>query len=116
MSWFLAVLQKYAVFSGRARRQEYWMYVLFYAIFSVAANIIDAILGTYLIVPLFSLALLVPTLAVAVRRLHDIGKSGPWIFISLIPLIGSIWLLILLAKEGDHGSNNYGSDPKESSF
>ncbi len=116
MSWFLAVIQKYAVFSGRARRKEYWMFFLFYFIFNVAANIIDGILGTYLIVPLLSLALLVPNLAVAVRRLHDIGKAGTWIFIAFIPVIGAIWLIILLAKEGDRGSNNYGEDPKEGSL
>lgn len=115
MSWFLAVVQKYAVFSGRARRKEYWMFVLFYAIFSFAAGLLDGLLGTgYLIAPIFQLALLVPTLAVAVRRLHDIDKSGAWIFISLVPLVGQIWLLILLATEGTRGDNNYGSDPKGS--
>ncbi|NLK86130.1 MAG: DUF805 domain-containing protein [Clostridiaceae bacterium] len=112
MSWFLAVVQKYAVFQGRARRKEYWMFILFYIIFAAAASIIDSIIGTYLISPILSLALLVPSLAVLVRRLHDIGKSGAWFFISLIPLIGSIWLLILLATEGTRGDNQYGPDPK----
>ncbi len=112
MSWFLAAIQKYATFSGRARRKEYWMFVLFSVIFSIAASIIDAILGTMLISILYCLAIIVPSLAASVRRLHDIGKSGAWIFISLIPFIGSIWLLILLAKEGVRGDNQYGPDPK----
>lgn len=112
MNWFLGVIQKYAVFSGRARRKEYWMFVLFNFIFAAAASIIDSILGTYLISPLYSLAVFVPSLAVSVRRLHDIGKSGAWIFISLIPLAGPIWLLILLATEGNRGDNQYGPDPK----
>lgn len=114
MSWFLAVVQKYAVFQGRARRKEFWMFVLFYAIFGFVAGILDGILGTYLIVPLLSLAMIVPYLAVTVRRLHDIDKSGAWFFIAFIPVIGGIWLLILLATEGTRGDNNYGSDPKGS--
>ena len=114
MNWFVGALQKYATFSGRARRQEFWMFMLFYVIFAVAAGVLDAILGTAFVSGLYSVALLVPYLAVAVRRLHDIDKSGAWIFISLIPIIGSIWFLILLATEGTRGSNNYGEDPKGS--
>ncbi len=112
MSWFLAVVQKYAVFSGRARRKEYWMFVLFNMIFAAAAALIDSIIKTRLIYPIYTLAVFVPNLAVMFRRLHDIGKSGAWILISLIPLAGPIWLLILLATEGPRGDNQYGSDPK----
>jgi uncharacterized membrane protein YhaH (DUF805 family) len=61
---------------------------------------------------LYSLAVLVPSIAVGVRRMHDIGKSGWWLLISLIPLIGAIWLIVLLATEGNQGSNQYGADPK----
>ena len=88
--------------------------MLFYVIFAVAAVVLDSILKTAFISRLYSAALIVPYLAVMVRRLHDIDKSGAWIFISLIPIIGSIWLLILLATEGTRGSNNYGGDPKGS--
>jgi uncharacterized membrane protein YhaH (DUF805 family) len=120
MSWYLAVLKKYAVFSGRARRKEYWMFVLFNIIFSVVAIMLDNVLGTAskdlgygVIYGLYVLAVLLPGLAVTVRRLHDVGKSGWWIFISLIPLIGSIWLLVLLATDGQPGENKWGVNPKE---
>ena len=120
MNWYITVLKKYAVFSGRARRKEYWMFVLFNIIFSIAAIILDNLLGTAsnelgygIIYGLYSLAILIPTLAVAVRRLHDIGKSGWWIFISLVPIVGSIWLLVLLATDSLPGENQYGPNPKE---
>jgi len=98
MNWYLKVLKNYAVFRGRARRKEYWMFVLFNIIFSIVAMILDNVFGTAiedigygLIYILYVLAILIPGLAVAVRRLHDVGKSGWMIFISLIPLIGTIW-------------------------
>jgi uncharacterized membrane protein YhaH (DUF805 family) len=119
MSWYTAVLKKYAVFSGRARRKEYWMFVLFNVIFSFAAIILDLVLfsknnsQTRIFSTLYSLAVLVPSIAVGVRRLHDIGKSGWWFFISLIPLIGSIWLLVLFVTDSQPGTNKYGPNPKE---
>ena len=122
MSWYLAVLKKYAVFSGRARRKEFWMFALFNAIFSVVAAILDYVLGFAgeeglgLISALYSLALFIPGLAVQVRRLHDVGKSGWWIFISLIPIIGAIWLLILSVTDSEPGENRYGPNPKESAL
>jgi uncharacterized membrane protein YhaH (DUF805 family) len=119
MSWYISVLKKYAVFSGRARRKEFWMFVLFNIIFSIVATLLDRVLGTRVgemgngwISILYSLAVLIPSLAVAVRRLHDIGKSGWWLLISLIPLIGAIWLLILYIKDGQPGDNQYGPNPK----
>jgi uncharacterized membrane protein YhaH (DUF805 family) len=121
MSWYLTALKKYAVFSGRARRKEYWMFTLFNIIFLIVAMILDNVLGTTIgdigygyIYLLYGLAVIIPSLAVLVRRLHDIGKSGWWIFISLIPLIGSIWLLILLVTDSKPGENQYGPNPKES--
>ena len=120
MSWCLSVLKKYAVFSGRARRKEYWMFILFNMIFAFAAVIIDNVVGTAfdgisygLFYTLYVLAILVPSIAVIVRRLHDVGKSGAWFFIAFIPLIGGIWLLILLCTEGTQGVNGYGVNPKE---
>ena len=116
MEWFLkAVRDNYANFNGRAGVKEYWMFVLFYFIFSIVASVIDSILGTgFVISGLYSLALIVPSLAAAVRRLHDIGKSGIWILVGFIPLIGWIWLIILLIKQGDPGPNMYGPPPTSS--
>jgi uncharacterized membrane protein YhaH (DUF805 family) len=120
MSWYLAVLKKYAVFSGRARRKEFWMFVLFNVIFSLVAALLDRLLGTRVgetgsgwISILYSLAVLIPSLAVAIRRLHDVGKSGWWLLISLVPLIGAIWLLVLYIRDGQPGENQYGPNPKE---
>lgn len=113
-------MQNYAVFSGRARRKEFWMFTLFNAIFVFIAVILDNATGLnfygesygsiYLI---YNLAVLIPTIAVSVRRLHDIDKSGYFLFIGLIPLIGAVWLLILFAKDGEPNLNEYGVNPKE---
>lgn len=118
MTWYLTVLKKYAVFSGRARRKEFWMFTLFNIIFAVVAVVLDNVLGTAseglgygLIYGLYSLAVLIPSLAVTVRRLHDVGKSGWWILISLVPLVG-LWLLVLLATDSQPGENKYGLNPK----
>jgi len=120
MNWYLQVLRNYAVFSGRARRKEYWMFALFNIIFLVVALVIDNVIGTTikglpygLFYCLYGLAVLIPGLAVAVRRLHDVGKSGWFIFICLIPIVGAIWLLVLYCTEGDAGQNEYGTNPKE---
>ncbi len=117
MNWYLKVLKQYADFGGRARRQEFWMFVLFNIIVSFILGLVDGILGfdSYglgLLSGLYLLAILVPGLAVSVRRLHDIGKSGWMILVGLIPLIGIIWLLILYVQEGNSGENKYGQDPK----
>jgi uncharacterized membrane protein YhaH (DUF805 family) len=121
MNWYIQVLKKYAVFSGRARRKEYWMFVLFNIIFLIVAVILDNILGTAiedvgygLFYIVYSLAVLIPAIAVGVRRLHDTDRSGWWLLISLIPIIGGIWLIVLLATAGTAGENNYGADPKAS--
>jgi len=120
MNWYLKVLKNYAVFSGRARRKEYWMFVLFNMIFAIVAIILDNILGTAiegigygLFYILYCLAVLIPSFAVFVRRLHDTGKSGWFFFIGLIPIIGIIWLLVLMCTDGNAGENEYGADPKE---
>ena len=119
MKWYLTVLKKYAVFGGRARRKEYWTFLLFNMIFAIVAMILDNVfgianedLGYGLIYDLYVLAVFIPGWAVAVRRLHDIGKSGWWLFISLIPLIGAIWLLVLLCTDSQPGENQYGENPK----
>ena len=126
MNWYLTVLRNYAVFSGRARRKEYWMFALFNIIFLIVAVIIDNILGTKFemngitlpygyVYTLYTLSILVPGLAVMVRRLHDVGRSGWFFFIAFIPLAGPIWLLVVLCTDSDRGVNNYGPNPKEGS-
>ena len=120
MEWYLKVVRdNYANFEGRARRQEYWMFVLFNFLFIVAIALVSGVLAGLLDAPgfmflyiIYVLAVFIPSLAVAVRRLHDVGKSGWFYLISLIPLIGGIWLLILFVTEGDKGPNQYGPDPK----
>lgn len=120
MSWYLEALKKYAVFSGRARRMEYWYFVLFNIIVATVLALIDTLLGTTtgvssfgILSGIYSLAVLIPTLAVTVRRLHDIDRTGWWILINLIPLIGTIVLLVFALTPGTPGSNRYGPDPKQ---
>ena len=120
MNWYLKVLKQYADFSRRARRKEYWMFVLFNMIFAIVAAILDNVLGIAMegtgygpLYGIYALAVLIPGLAVAVRRLHDVGKSGWMILITLIPLIGAIWLLVLLVTDSNLGENQYGQNPKE---
>ncbi|MFC5468225.1 DUF805 domain-containing protein [Cohnella suwonensis] len=112
MEWYVKVLQNYAVFQGRARRKEYWMFVLVNVIISIVLGIVEAIVGVdSLLSGLYSLAIIVPSLAVGARRLHDIGKSGWWQLIGLIPIIGLIILLIFYCTDSV-GDNQYGPNPK----
>ncbi len=115
MSWYLSVWKKYATFSGRARRKEFWMFALLNLVILVVLNVLPAMTEVTELAYLYfayALAVLLPGLAVTVRRLHDIGKSGWWYFIALVPFVGAIWLLVLLASEGQKESNAYGWDPK----
>ncbi|MDR6554738.1 DUF805 domain-containing protein [Paenibacillus qinlingensis] len=113
MEWYFKVLSNYVGFQGRARRKEYWMFVLINIIISIALGIIEAIIGTNQVLSfIYSLAILLPSLAVAFRRLHDTGKSGWWLLISLIPLIGSIILLVFFCQDSDADDNQYGPNPK----
>lgn len=115
--WYLKCVKgHYADFEGRARRTEYWMFFLVNVIIAVVIGIIAAAVHFETLSTLYSLAVLVPGIAVGVRRLHDTGRTGWWLLISLLPLIGWIWIIILLATNGDQGSNQYGPDPKESSI
>ncbi|MCG9749484.1 DUF805 domain-containing protein [Vibrio brasiliensis] len=113
MSWYLVVLKKYAEFSGRARRKEYWMFFLFNLIFSFILAFVDAVLGTVFIGFIYALAVFIPSIAVTVRRLHDIGRTGWWVLIGLVPVIGFIVIFIFVATNGNEGSNEYGPNPKE---
>lgn len=113
MEWYLGVLKKYAEFSGRARRKEYWMFFLFNVLIAIALAVVEGMVGSPGVVGgLYSLAVLIPGIAVAVRRLHDTGRSGWWLLISLIPLIGTIVLIIFLVQEGAAEDNDFGANPK----
>ncbi|MEU4109686.1 MULTISPECIES: DUF805 domain-containing protein [unclassified Streptomyces] len=112
MHWYVDVLKKYAVFSGRARRQEYWMFTLFSLIISIVLTILDSALDIGFLSTIYGLAVLLPSLAVTVRRLHDTSRSGWWILITLIPLVGAIILIVFLASEGKPEANEYGPNPK----
>jgi uncharacterized membrane protein YhaH (DUF805 family) len=122
MNWYLNVLKKYAVFSGRARRKEYWMFFLFNLIIGIILLAIDKMTGSInettgmgILETIYSLAVLIPAIAVAVRRLHDTDRSGWWLLIALIPLIGAIILLVFMVQDGKPGQNRYGPNPKEAS-
>ena len=120
MQWFLGVLKKYAVFTGRARRAEYWYFVLFYVLILVGLSIVDGVTGMFdaargigVLSSLFALGTLVPTIAVTVRRLHDTDRSGWWILLNLVPLIGGIVILVFTCLDGTPGPNKYGPNPKD---
>jgi uncharacterized membrane protein YhaH (DUF805 family) len=118
LNWYLEVLKKYTVFDGRAGRAEYWYFVLFNVIVSIVLGILDGLLGTVssgarvgLFGGIYSLAVLCPSIGVGIRRLHDINRSGWWLLIGLIPLVGWIILIVWAARESDPGANQYGSGP-----
>lgn len=112
MEHFLSVVKQYANFNGRARRQEFWMYYLFYIIFYIGVAIIDRVLGLGFLGLIYMLALFVPTISVAARRLHDTGRTGWWQLIGIIPLIGVIVLIIFWVQDSHPGENQYGPNPK----
>ena len=102
--------KKYATFSGRARRSEYWYFFLFCMLVSAALGLIFK--SQSMISTLFTLATMVPSLAVSWRRMHDIGKAGAWSLIVLIPVVGLIIFLIWVCKNSEEGENEYGENPK----
>ncbi len=121
MHWYIDVLKKYAVFEGRARRKEYWMFFLFSVVIVTILTVIDEFMGLKFelggedlgfLSTLYYLGIAIPYLAVIVRRLHDTDRSGWWILISLIPLIGGIILLVFTIIVGTKGDNRFGPDPK----
>ncbi|MBP9591974.1 MAG: DUF805 domain-containing protein [Steroidobacteraceae bacterium] len=119
MNWYLEALRKYATFEGRARRKEYWFFILFNVLAVVVLGIIDVVLGTSskeaglgLLSGIYLLAVLLPALAVTVRRLHDTDRSGWWILIEFIPLIGGLVLLVFTLLDSTPGSNRFGPSPK----
>src|SRR5882672_1267864 len=113
MNYYVDVLKKYAVFEGRARRKEYWMFFLFNLIISIVIGIIEAMVGSPGVIgALYALAVLLPSIGVTVRRLHDTGRTGWWILVVLIPLVGWIVLLVFMVFDSQPGGNEYGPNPK----
>ncbi|HET8987462.1 MAG TPA: DUF805 domain-containing protein [Humibacillus sp.] len=120
MDWYLKVLKNYAGFSGRARRTEYWMFTLVNAVITIALFGLSQVfkggtLGTLFLVlyAAYAVGVLIPSLAVTWRRLHDTGRSGWWYLLNFIPLVGGIILIVFLATAGQVGTNAYGADPKQ---
>jgi len=118
MNWYMAVINKYADFSGRARRKEYWMFLLINILVSIAIGIIGTIIGdsrgliSVSLSGLYALFIFLPSLAVTVRRLHDTNRSGWWILIPLVPFFGAIILFIFTVLDSDPNTNTYGPNPK----
>lgn len=118
MNYFVECLKKYATFSGRARRKEYWLFLLGYVIIYFVAAILDGMMSGNkpnampIVSTVAAFALFLPWLAVTVRRLHDTDRSGWWILIGFIPFIGSLVLLVFGCMEGTKGDNRFGEDPK----
>ena len=120
MNWYLDVLKKYAIFTGRSRRKEYWMFFLFNILISIALSVADMALGladsetgSGPISLVYSLAVFIPSIAVGIRRLHDVDRSGWWTLVIFVPLIGLILLLYWFCKDGTPGDNRFGPNPKE---
>ena len=114
MKWYFRVLGNYAVFNGRARRKEYWMFRLFHTIIYLLLIyfLIASGFEQYIIFIIYFIITLIPSFALTVRRLHDIGNSGWMVFINLIPLIGGIILFIFALQDSQPGENKYGKNPK----
>ena len=120
MNWYLIALKKYATFNGRSNRKEYWYFFLFNFIFAFILGLIDGVTGNInpsfglgLLGGLYSLAVLIPGIAVGIRRLHDTDRSGWWILIILIPLVGALVYLYFMVSKGDNESNKYGDNPNQ---
>ncbi|MGL4478029.1 MAG: DUF805 domain-containing protein, partial [Aeromonas veronii] len=107
MNWYISVLKQYAVFSGRAHRTEYWMFVLCNVIVMLLLGMVDKLVGgdNELISSIYSLAVLLPSLAVAARRLHDTDRSAWWLLLGLIPIIGTLVLIYFMVCNGQQGPN-----------
>lgn len=119
MDWYLKVLKDYAVFEGRASRSEYWYFTLFNVIIIILLSVVENALGLIVLASdgglgvlsmIYALAVLVPSLAVGVRRLHDTDRSGWWMLLALVPII-SLVLIVFFIFKGTEGDNQYGASP-----
>jgi len=119
MNWYLVALKKYAVFAGRARRKEFWVFVLVNTLIAVALAMIDMYTGTFdeevglgLLSGLYALAMILPSIAGSVRRLQDTDRSGWWYLLVFVPLIGGLVILVFMLLDGTPGTNRFGPNPK----
>jgi uncharacterized membrane protein YhaH (DUF805 family) len=117
MQWYLTAVRNYAAFSGRARRAEFWLYLHFSFVIVLILYILTVLTHGFIgmLIPVYCLAMLVPSLAVLVRRLHDVDASGWWILTGLVPVVGAIGVIgifVLTVLPGSRGPNRYGDDPK----
>lgn len=112
MNWYMKVMQEYFNVQGRARRKEYWMFFLVYLLIVMVAAVLGNLLNSPAATSVVALIHVVPAITVGVRRLHDIGRSGWWLLIGMVPVIGWIIALYWAVQPGDSGSNAYGPDPK----
>jgi len=106
---YFSALRSYAVFRGRARRREFWMFTVVNIVVAVALQLVEKSDVPYLA---YSLVMTVPTLAVTVRRLHDTSHSAWWLLIGVLPIVGQVVLFVLLVSRGEDGANRFGRDPK----
>lgn len=111
MNWYLGVLKKYADFSGRARRKEFWMFALINFVVMIVLSIVDGVIGMPVLGAIYALGVLIPSIAVGARRMHDTGRSGWWLLLGLIPVIGLV-LIIFFVLDSTPGDNQYGPNPK----
>ena len=118
MEWYINVLREYFNFKGRTHRKEFWIFLLFHVVISITLRLIEQNTGFHLdsskngaLTLTYSILTTIPMLSVIVRRLHDTNRSGWWVFLTVIPLLGALCLLFLLAKKGFIGVNEYGKDP-----
>lgn len=118
MSWYIKAIKNYVNFSGRARRREYWTFIIVNAVLGFILIILDSVLNHYIandiriLSGIYGLFVFIPGLSVSFRRLHDINKPAWWLLIGAIPLVGWIWLFVYSIKDGTIGPNKYGYDPK----
>ena len=115
MEWMLMPLKRYADFSGRSRRKEYWMFYLMIILVYIVLALIGSALGeqvTAILIGIFALGIIIPAIAVQVRRFHDQDKSGWFVLLGLIPFVGGLIVLVFMCLEGTRGPNQYGPDPK----
>jgi len=123
MHWYIAVLKKYAVFNGRAQRKEYWYFILCNFLLSFAVGNVETVTGNVnaetgmgMISMFYAVLMLMPSISVGVRRLHDTGRSGWWMLLAFIPILGSLVLIYFFTIDSDPGENPYGQNPKHNQF
>ena len=117
MEWYLKGLRQYADFKGRSRRREYWMFTLVSFVVALVLDVLDYVLGLMvngfgILGLIYLVAVIVPSTAVSIRRLHDINRTGWWELLVLVPILGWLVLTVFAVIAGDQGSNRYGPDPK----